>query len=130
MLSRSVLAAGAAALAGLAATISALDGDADLVPFFVGLTVAGGIGAWAVREPYGGGRRRLAQLVAVLWLVAAGWIGALLIWEQMLCGCSMPPPVAESTYLGLTATVYHVVGVYLGGVLMAVAAFSRALARA
>ena len=130
MLSRSLLAAGAAALAGLAATISALDGDADLVPFFVGLTVAGGIGAWAVREPYGGGRRRLAQLIAVLWLVAAGWIGALLIWEQMLCGCSMPPPVPESTYLGLTATVYHVVGVYLGGVLMAVAAFSRALARA
>ena len=130
MLSRSLLAAGATALAGLAATISALDGDADLVPFFVGLTVAGGIGAWAVREPYDGRRRRLAQLVAVLWLVAAGWIGALLIWEQMLCGCSMPPPVPESTYLGLTATVYHVVGVYLGGVLMAVAAFSRALARA
>ena len=63
-------------------------------------------------------------------LLAAGWIGALLIWEQMLCGCSMPPPVPESTYLGLTATVYHVVGVYLGGMLMAVAAFSRALARA
>jgi hypothetical protein len=130
MLSRSLLAAAAAILAGVAATISALDGDADLVPFFVGLTAAGGIGAWAVREPYGGGRRRLAQTIGGLWLIAAGWIGALLIWQQVMCGCSMPPPMPEPTYLALTATVYHAVGVYLGGVLMAVAAFSRALARA
>ena len=130
MLSRSLLAAGAAALAGLAATISALDGDADLVPFFVGLTVAGGIGAWAVREPFGSGRRRLARAITGLWLIAAGWIAALLIWQQVTCGCSMPPPSPEETYLGLTATAYHLAGVYLGGALMAVAAFSRALARA
>ena len=130
MLSRSLLAATAAALAGLAAVIAVLDGDGDLVPFFVGLTVAGGIGAWAVRQPYGAGRRRLAQIIGGLWLIAAGWIGALLIWQQMMCGCSMPPPVMEATYVGLTATVYHLAGVYLGGALMAVAAFSRALARA
>ena len=130
MLARSLLAAAAALLAGLAATISALDGDADLVPFFVGLTAAGGIGAWAVREPYGGGRRRLGQAIGGLWLIAAGWIGALLIWQQVMCGCSMPPPLPEATYFGLTATAYHLAAVYLGGALMAVAAFSRALARA
>jgi hypothetical protein len=130
MLSRSLLAAAAAVIAGLAATISALDGDADLVPFFVGLTAAGGIGAWAVREPYDGRRRWLAQAIGGLWLIAAGWTGALLIWQQVMCGCSMPPPLPEETYLGLTATTYHLAGVYLGGALMAVAAFSRALARA
>ena len=130
MLSRNLLAAAAASLAGVAAIISALDGDTDLVPFFVGLTAAGGIGAWAVRAPYGGGRRRLAQAIGGLWLIAAGWIGALLIWQGAICGCSMPPPMPESTYVGMTATVYHLAGVYLGGALMAVAAFSRALARA
>jgi hypothetical protein len=130
MLSRSLLAGVAAILAGMAGLISALDGEADLVPFFVGLTAAGGIGAWAVREPYVGGRQRLAQTIGGLWLIAAGWVGALLIWQQVMCGCSMPPTLPESTYLGLTATVYHLAGVYLSGALMAVAAFSRALARA
>jgi hypothetical protein len=38
--------------------------------------------------------------------------------------------MAEATYLGLTATVHHVGAVYLGGALMAVAAFSRRLAPA
>lgn len=32
-----------------------------------------------------------------------------------------PPPGAEATYLGLTATVYHLLGLY-GGVLLALAA--------
>jgi hypothetical protein len=41
----------------------------------------------------------------------------------------MPEPVAEATYLGLTATVFHLAGVYLGGALMTVATLSRALAR-
>ena len=50
--------------------------------------------------------------------------------SRMMCGCSMPPCLPEETYLGLTATTYQLVGVYLGGALMAVAAFSRALARA
>lgn len=130
MLTRTFVAAVATALAAVAGVVSALDGDADLVPFFVGLTVAGSIGAWAVREPYGGDRRRLAQAIGGLWLIAASWIGALLIWQQVLCACSMPLPIREFTYLGLTATVYHLAGVYLGGALMAVAAFSRALARA
>jgi hypothetical protein len=126
---RSALAIGASLIAGLAAVVSSLDGDTDLVPFFVGLTFLGGVGAWAVHEPYAGGRRNLARGIGVVWLGAAGWIGVLLLWWQAACGCSYPPPPPEASYLGLTATVFHVAGVYLGGAMMAVAAFSRALMR-
>jgi hypothetical protein len=129
MLSRSLLAIGAAVLAALAAAVSQLDGDIDLVPFFVGLTVLGGVGAFAVREPYTDNRRVFGAMVATAWVAAAFIIGGLLLWERALCACSGPIPTAEATYLGLTATVYHVAGVYLGGALMAVAAFSRALSR-
>ena len=129
MPTRSLLAIGASALAAVAAVVSRLDGDFDILPFFVGLTLLGGVGALAVREPYPERRRLIGAVIATGWIAAAVIIGGLLLWRQALCGCSMPEPVAEATYLGLTATVYHVVGVYLGGALMAVAAFSRALAR-
>jgi hypothetical protein len=129
MITRSTLALGAILLAGLAAVVASQDGDADIVPFFVALTVAGGIGAWAVHEPYEKQRRMLARGIAIVWLGAAVWIGVLLLMYQAACACSMPAPIApEATYLGLTATVYHLAAVYVGGALMAVAAFSRALA--
>ena len=127
MLSRSTLALAATALAALATVVASQDGDADIVPFFVGLTLAGGTGAWAAHEPFAGRRVLLARGVAIAWLGAAGVIGALLLWAEVLCGCSRPTPPPEATYLGLTATVYHLAGVYVGGALMAVAAFSRAL---
>ena len=131
MLTRSTLAIGAAFLAGLAGIVASQDGDADIVPFFIGLTVLAGLGAWAVHEPYRGRRQTLARGIGVVWLGAAGWIGALLLWQQALCGCSYPAPIApEATYLGLTATIYHLAGVYLGGALVAVAAFSRRLGTA
>lgn len=129
MVTRSTLAIAAATLAAAAAVVSILDHDDSMVPFFIGLTVLAGVGAWAMREPYGGQRRLLARGIGVLWLGAAGWIGALLLWQQALCGCSyLAPIVPEATYLGLSATAYHLAGVYLGGSLMAVAAFSRRLA--
>ena len=129
MPNRPILAVAATALAVVAAIVSGLDGDADLVPFFAGLAVAGGIGAWAVRDPYEGRRVWLAQLIGLGWLVAATIIGALLIWQGVLCGCSSPPLPPEATYLGLTATAYHIAAVYLGGACMVVAAFSRSLSR-
>jgi hypothetical protein len=128
---RSMLAMAAGVLAAMAAVVASLDGDPDIVPFFVGLTLAGGVGAWAVHDPYGGRRRLLGRGIGGLWLIAAGWIGVLLIMYQANCACSSAEPIGpEATYLGLTATVYHLAGVYLGGALMAVAPFSRALARA
>ncbi len=129
MSARSTLALAASFLAGVAAVVSSLDGDVDLVPSFVGLTFIGGIGAWAVGDPYVGPRKILARVIGVIWLVAAVWIGGLLLWFQAACGCSGPPPSPEATYLGLTATVFHLVAVYLGGALMAVAAFGRSLAK-
>ena len=129
MLSRSLLAIGASVLAAPAGLVSQLDGDVSYVPFFVGLTVLGATGAFVVREPYTDNRRVFGAMVATAWIAAAVIIGGLLLWERALCACSGPVPTAEPTYLGLTATVFHVAGVYLGGALMTVAAFSRALAR-
>jgi hypothetical protein len=117
---RSALALGASALAGLAGVIASLDGDADIVPFFVGLTFMGGLEAWATHPPFGGGRRALARSVALLWLLAAIWIGVLLLMYLTVWQASSPPPGPEATYLGVTATIYHLVGVY-GGVLLALA---------
>ena len=127
MLSRSLLALGAGLLAALAAIVASQDGDSDLVPFFVGLTFLGGIGAWAVQEPYAGTRRLIARAIAVGWVVAAIAVGVLLLWSQALCACTGPVPPPQATYIGLTATVYHVAALFVGGALMAVAAFSRAL---
>lgn len=105
---------GASLLAGLAAVIANQDGDADIVPFFVALTVAGGVHGWATATPLDGGRRMLALGITGLWMVAGVWIGALLGMVQLTCGCSGPTRPPELTYLGLTATVYHLIGLYGG----------------
>jgi hypothetical protein len=41
-----------------------------------------------------------------VWLIAAAWIGVLLLMYQ---SASRPQPEPEATYLGLTATIYHLV---------------------
>ena len=109
---------GASLLAGLAAVVANQDGDADIVPFFVALTVAGGIHAWASATPLIGLRRILALGITGLWMIAGVWFGALLGMYQAMCACSRPSPPAELIYLGLTATVYHLVGLYGGLVLV------------
>ena len=118
---RSLLGLAAMVLAALAAVVASEDGDADIVPFFVGLTVAAGVEAWAAHPPLEGHRRHTARLIALLWLVAAAWIGALLLWSQAMS--SRPPLQPEETYLGLTATVYHVIGLYGGAVLVLASTF-------
>lgn len=119
---RSLIGLGASALAGLAAVIASLDGDADIVPFFVGLTFLGGVEAWAAHPPFAGPRRWLARGTALLWLVAAAWVGVLLLMYQALCACSSPPRPTEDTYLGLTATIYHLIGLYGGAVAVVISA--------
>ena len=121
---RGIPALGASALAGLAAVISSLDGDPDYAPFFVGLTFLGGVLAWAVGRPDSTVRRRITVAVAGTWSVAALWVGALLfmagtVWQS---STSSPFPGPESTYLGLTATAYHLLGLYGGWILVVVAA--------
>ena len=56
---RGLMGLGASTLAGVAAIVSSQDGDADLVPFFVGLTFLGGGFAWA--EASGDPVRRRSQ---------------------------------------------------------------------
>ena len=122
---RSALGLVASALAGLAAVIASLDGDADIVPFFVGLTFAGGLAAWAAHPPFEGSRRQIARGVALVWLLAAVWVGVLLVMSVTVWQGSSPPPTPEQTYVGFPATVYHLVGLYAGAVLVLVMAFGR-----
>ncbi len=125
---RSVLGLGASAVAGLAAVIASLDGDADIVPFFVGLTFLGGVEAWAAHPPFVGTRRHVARAIALVWLLAAVWVGVLLVMLVTVWEAARPvgaTPVPEPTYLGLTATAYHLVGLYGGLALAMLAAFGR-----
>ena len=119
---RSLLVLAAMVLAGLATVVASQDGDADIVPFFVGLTVAAGIEAWAAHPPFQGRRKSTAAVIAGLWLLAAAWIAVLLIMAQTMT--SGPPPQPEERYLGLTATVYHVIALYGGALLVAASAFA------
>lgn len=88
---------GASGLAGLAAVVASLDGDADIVPFFVGLTFLGGVEAWAAHPPFVGRRRLLARGAALLWLFAAVWVGVLLLMYLTVWQASGPPPGPEAT---------------------------------
>jgi hypothetical protein len=126
---RSALALAASALAGLATVVSSDAGDGDLVPFFVILTFGAGVIAALVRTPFEGQRRAVARLLSVAWLVAAVWIGSLLVWYQVACGCSRPmaeglPP--EPMYLGLPPSAFHLAATYAGMALVLVATFGRA----
>ena len=117
------LALAASALAAVATVISSLDGDLDLVPFFVLLTFAGGLIAVLLHPPVGGSGRLAARVLALAWAGAAIWAGALLVWYQVACGCSSPPPVPEATYLGIPASAFHFAAAFVGGALVVVAAF-------
>ena len=119
---RGLLALAASALAGLAGTVASLDRDADIVPFFIGLTFLGGIGGWAAHAGVGV-TRTTARAVALIWSGAAVWVGVLLVWSSTLGVGPEPPP--EATYAGLTATVYHLVGLYGGAALMLVSAYGN-----
>ena len=80
--------------------IASLDGDADLVPFFVGLVFLGGVVAWAAHPPFVGQRRVVARAIALLWLLAAVWVGVLLaMYVTVWGGSSTPPPAPEAAYL-------------------------------
>ena len=120
---RGALGLAASVLAGIAGVVANQDGDSSIVPFFVGLTFLGGVVAWAAHPPYVDLRRALARIVAGAWLAAGIWIAVLLQMYRMYGGDGpLPPP--EQTYLGLAATIYHLVGMYAGLALVLVAAFA------
>ncbi len=118
---RSLLGLAASALAGLATIVADL--ERSIVPFFVGLTFFAGVEAWAAHSPFVGPRRILARGIAVTWLVAAVWIGVLLVNYQLACACSGPPPPPTQYYAGLPGDAYHLTALYGGLVLILVSAF-------
>lgn len=120
---RGVFGLAASFVAGMAGVVANQDGDSSIVPFFIGLTFLGGVVAWAAHPPYVDLRRALARLVAGVWLVAGIWIAVLLLMFRMYGGDGPPPP-PEQTYLGLTATIYHLLGMYAGLACVLVAAFA------
>jgi len=117
---RQWISAVAALLCAVALAVSVLDDAAEALAFFTVALVAAALQAWAGREPYEGPRRGVSVAIALLWWIAAAWIGVLLLMYQS--GSSRPEPLPEATYLGLTATVYHLVALYGGALLVAVAA--------
>lgn len=109
----------AAALAALAAGIDSLDGDAELVPVFALLTLAGGVVAWAAQPPFSGPRRRLVQVIAVAWALAGLWAAGLLLAFPG----SQTAPGPEPLYLGLPASTYHAGALHAGAILVLLGAF-------
>ena len=120
---RRILGLAASALAAVAAIVADVDGGETA--FFVGLTFFAGVEAWVAQSPFAGRRRLLARVIAVAWLVAAIWIGVLLLWYQAACACSGPPPQPPNLYLGLPGTVYHLLGLYGSLLLILASAFGR-----
>jgi hypothetical protein len=110
----------AVALALIAGLVSILDNAQEPLAFFAVTAAAAGLQAWFVREPFAGSRRRLAIGLAVHWLFAVLWIDVLLVMYQ---SASRPPAEPEATYLGLTATVYHLIALHGGAALVTLAAF-------
>jgi Trk-type K+ transport system membrane component len=121
-----MLALVAAVLAAIPLLLSRLDADGDLDPFFAVLVLVALFVALAATRERGSPARRGAMLLAVAWLGAGAAAAFLLVMYQTACGCSTPdlsafPPTP--TYLGFSATTFHLIATYGGGPLVALAAF-------
>ena len=108
------------ALALVALIVSVLDNAQEGLAFFLVAGIVALSQAVAVRQPYEGARRKAAKSIAAIWVLASIWIGVLLVMYQ---SASRAAPGPEATYLGLTATVYHLIALYGGAVLVTAAAF-------
>lgn len=112
-------ASGLAAIAAVVATAS----DPFIVNFFIALAFGGAVEAAAAYPPFEGWRRYLARGLALGWLIAAVWIGVLLVMVTTACGCSGPEPGPPVFILGVPAAAYHLTGLYGGLVLVLASAF-------
>jgi len=122
---RIVLGLAASALAGVAA-VAATGSDPFIVPFFIGLTFLGGLEASAAHPPFIGQRRLLGRGAELVWLLAAAWVGVLLLMYNTVWEHVGPQPGAAVFYLGVPATVYHLLGLYGGVVLVLISAYGPA----
>jgi hypothetical protein len=107
-------------LALAAVVVSYVDTDTVELAFFALVAFLAAIQAWLLREPSVDWRLLTAKGIAVGWVIAAVGIGILL---QVYKSASRTPSTPEETYLGLTATAFHLVAVYGGALLVVIAAF-------
>ncbi len=113
---RTALALGAAVLSLVAALASALAGEDDMIVFFLVLAGVAVVIAALTTGPWTRPARLVARTLAVAWVVAAIWIGALLVWYQSLCACSSPAPIGPPPNVaGIPTTLFHLLATYLGG---------------
>ncbi len=115
---RALFAVGAAGLATVASVIASLDGHADLVPFYAGLSFCAAIAAAVAYEPFVASRRQVARAAAVVWAGAAVWVGVLFVMANTVWQASGPPPTPEQAFLGIPASVYYAAALYGGAILI------------
>lgn len=115
------LAVAASGLGSLGSVIASLDSHAEFVPFYAGLALLATIGAAVAHEPFVGTRRLVARVAAAVWVVAAAWVGVLLVMANTVWQAASPPPRPEQSFLGIPATAYYVAALYGGTALMALA---------
>ena len=111
-------------LAGFAALVASQVGDADYVPFFIGLAFVAAVEAWAAREPSIGVHRSIARGAGVVWLIAATWVAVLWAWASTMAKSS-PPPGPPLTFLATDVSVYYVLGLFGGTFLVTLSGFRR-----
>lgn len=119
---RSILGLAASGLAAIAAVVATAS-DPFIVNFFIGLAFGGAVEAATAFQPFAGWRRYLARGLALLWLLAAVWIGVLLVMVNTVWQASGPDPGPAVFILGLPATLYHLLGLYGGVALVMASAF-------
>lgn len=118
---RPMFAVAACGLASIGAIVASFDSHADFVPFFAGLAFAAALAGVVAHEPLVGTRRLVARAAIALWVVAAVWVGVLLIMANTVWQASGPPPTPDQVFLGIPATAYYVSSLYGGTVLMLLA---------
>lgn len=119
---REGLALAATVLCLVALIVSLLDDAQEAVAFFSVAAVVMLVHRRAVREPFEGRRATFAGLIAIASLLAVAWIDALLVMFQALGSRGAPTP-PEATYLGLTASVYHLVALHASAALVTISAW-------
>ena len=117
---RTNLSAAAAILSVIAGAVSLIDDAQEASAFFLVAAVVASIQAAAAKVPFAGPRRRLSRILAWAWVIAVVWIDALLVMYQ---SAARPTPEPEATYLGLTATAFHVIALHAGAVLVLLSAY-------
>ena len=120
---RAFLAVAASGLATVGSVVASFDAHADFIPFYAGLALLATVAAAVAHEPFVGTRRLVARSAAAVWLVAAAWVGVLLVMANTVWQASGPPPTPEQTFLGIPASGYYLAALYGGTVLMLLAAF-------